>query len=227
MNIPQYIRNKIYSLFSNENVFFSQEGEDVILRTIFPKKHNGFYVDVGAHDPYYLSNTCYFYLKGWNGINIDVNPSTLGKFKKARSRDVNLECAVGLSNKKHFYYMFDKPEVDTLSEPIAHELISNRKHKVKLLRKVPMRTVSLKSILSKYLKKKQSIDFLSVDVEGSELEVLKSNDWHLFRPEILLVEQHGFDALNRSGSRISNYLKTKKYRLFAKTISTVFYRNCQ
>lgn len=145
MSVQNYLRNKIFSFFSYENVFFSQEGEDIILRTIFLNKSKGFFVDVGAHDPIYLSNTYYFYLNGWRGINIDINPSAIEKFNRVRPEDINLKCAVGLSSKR-FYYMFDKPAVNTVSETIGHELITNPKHKVRLVKKIVVNIVPLKNI---------------------------------------------------------------------------------
>ena len=55
---------------------YSQEGEDMVLRSFFEgqKNYKGFFVDVGAHHPYRFSNTLHFYKKGWRGINIDPQP---------------------------------------------------------------------------------------------------------------------------------------------------------
>lgn len=75
---------------------YAQEGEDLLLRRIFEHKHNGFYVDIGAHHPFRFSNTYLLYKRGWRGINVDAMPGSIKLFAKFRPRDVNLECGVGL-----------------------------------------------------------------------------------------------------------------------------------
>ncbi len=65
---------------------FSQEGEDMLLRSIFVDKSTGFYVDVGAYHPQRFSNTNHFYLAGWRGINIDAMPGSMEPFHQFRPR---------------------------------------------------------------------------------------------------------------------------------------------
>ena len=73
---------------------YSQEGEDLILHRVFENQNTGFYVDVGAHHPVRFSNTYFFYLRGWSGINIDAAPGSIRKFAWKRRRDLNLEAAL-------------------------------------------------------------------------------------------------------------------------------------
>src|SRR5690606_27350082 len=79
-------------------VAYSQEGEDLLiyklLRLEEQRQHDGYYVDVGAHDPFRYSNTAIFYRLGWTGINVDPRPGMATIFGKARPRDTNLEIAV-------------------------------------------------------------------------------------------------------------------------------------
>src|ERR1700726_1466588 len=77
------------------NLAYSQDGEDMILRRLFERQKSGFYVDVGAHHPYRFSNTCYFYRRGWRGINIDPNPEAIAAFRRDRPHDINV--CVGVS----------------------------------------------------------------------------------------------------------------------------------
>src|SRR3989344_4572766 len=72
---------------------YSQSGEDMILRSIFDDKKEGFYVDVGAFHPKLYSNTYYFYKRGWRGINIEPNPGANFGIRKG---DINLKCGIGL-----------------------------------------------------------------------------------------------------------------------------------
>ena len=73
---------------------FAQEGEDMILKRIFEGVRSGFYIDIGAFHPSKFSNTYYFYLRGWSGINIDPQPGVKSLFDKMRPRDINLELAI-------------------------------------------------------------------------------------------------------------------------------------
>ena len=88
----------------------------------------------------------------------------------------------------------------------------------------------LAQILDSYLPKGQEIDFLSVDVEGRDLDVLKSNDWSRYIPLCILVEIHsgpdqkeGFSFNEVLTSEIAQYLQPKGYSVFAKTMNTVFF----
>ena len=84
----------IMYLKSHAGTYYSQEGEDIILRHIFGDQTKGFYVDVGAHHPKRFSNTCYFYDRRWQGINLDTLPGSMWFLQKLRPRDKNLEIAI-------------------------------------------------------------------------------------------------------------------------------------
>src|SRR6476646_9082307 len=75
--------------------FYSQTGEDAILAHLLFGHDPGFYVDVGAFHPILYSNTCYFYQRGWMGINIEPTRGRIDLFKRERPRDISLACAVG------------------------------------------------------------------------------------------------------------------------------------
>ena len=82
-------------LFQSHNSY-SQEGEDMVLRSFFEGKKNykGFYIDVGAHHPYRYSNTLYFYKKGWCGINIEPTPGAIKTFNFFRRRYININFGI-------------------------------------------------------------------------------------------------------------------------------------
>lgn len=96
--VPPDLRFKAVSLKHSFTRFkrfhYSQNGEDIIVPKSFPRGYTGFYVDVGAHHPYRISNTYKLFRSGWHGINIDTNPDTIKLFKKARPRDINLSVGV-------------------------------------------------------------------------------------------------------------------------------------
>jgi hypothetical protein len=88
--------NRFMSLFRYGGLrgHFSQYGEDVFLHKFFRGKKTGFYIDVGAHHPFQLSNTAYLWLGGWNGVNVDASEEAIVLFEKVRPMDENIHAAV-------------------------------------------------------------------------------------------------------------------------------------
>ena len=153
---------------------FSQEGEDLVLRRFLEGRKTGFYVDVGAHHPRRFSNTCYFYETGWQGINIDPSASAIEEFDKARPRDINLCLGIAESPGDLTYYIFDEPALNTFDEALKREREANTSYRV--VRKTKVTVDRLDNVLGRKLPKGCAIDFMSVDVEGLDLQVLRSND---------------------------------------------------
>ncbi len=204
---------------------FSQEGEDMILRNLFAKKINlrqsGFYVDVGAHDPFLFSNTCFFYRLGWRGINIDAMPGSMQRFERIRKRDINLEEAVASKSSSLTFYAFNEPALNTFSTELAEERLKLPKYKLTM--KANIQTRTLESILGSSLPKNQSIDFLTVDVEGLDLDVLKSNNWQKYRPTVVLAESYSRRMDDILTDPIYSFLTGNGYYLFAKTVNTMIF----
>ena len=188
--LPRGLKRKLREALLGKDWYsamsFSQFGEDVILRQYFRKKKNGVFVDVGAYQPVSLSNTYYFYLKGWRGINIEPNPKGIEEFKKMRPEDTNLMMGVSTEAAELDYHMLDdKPYENSFSlDQVGGRGNSNDVHKV-----VKIKVDRLDSILQEHLKGVQP-DFFSIDVEGLNLEVLQSNDWEKIRPKVVLIEKH-------------------------------------
>ncbi len=200
---------------------YSQEGEDMILRRIFERKRRGFYVDIGAHHPKRFSNTYYFYRKGWRGINIDATPGSMSKFRKMRSRDINLEVAISDKKQQLLFYIFNDPALNTFDEKLAK--LRDGKNGYKIINKIYLQTYTLEEVLDKYLPPGTEIDFLSIDVEGLDFQVLKSNNWSKYRPRVVLVEILKSSLSDLLNSDVVNYMKKIEYEIFAKTFNTVFF----
>ncbi|MCK5474502.1 MAG: FkbM family methyltransferase [Candidatus Aenigmarchaeota archaeon] len=225
--IPEKIKRKLKK--HSDNWFdgyatksYSQEGEDMILRRIFEYSKPGFYVDVGAHHPKRFSNTYYFYKKGWSGINIDAMPNSMKSFNKLRPKDKNIESAISDERKKMTYYIFDEPAVNTLDPQMVDKGI---KDGYKLIKKQKIITKTLKDILLDTIPKNKKINFMNIDVEGFDLQVIKSNDFNIFRPEYILVEMHGTKVENIQNTEIYKLLNKKNYAFFGKTILTLIFKD--
>lgn len=201
---------------------YSQEGEDQILRRLFESRSNGFYVDVGAHHPQRFSNTFHFYRRGWSGINIEPNPDAIALFQRHRPRDINL--CVGIANRDGSmpYYVFDEPALNTFDRALSEHRIVNTAYKLVAEKQIKVRPLA--AILADNLGG-HSVDFMSVDVEGFDLEVLQSNDWNRFRPTYLLVESRDADLANLSADPVQTFALAEGYRLIAKTVSTLIYQD--
>jgi FkbM family methyltransferase len=131
-----------------------------------------------------MSNTCAFYNKGWRGINIEPNPISFKAFRKHRPLDININLAIDkVENEVLFNCLEELSGIDDESY-----LFKGRKTHIKQCR---VKAVPLNKILSEHVPKDIIIDFMSVDCEGHDIEVLLSNDWTVFRPRALLVEDHG------------------------------------
>lgn len=202
-------------------ISYAPDGEDIILRNMLRGTNAGFYVDVGAYHPTRFSNTKQLYQSGWSGINIDSMPGSMGSFNKERPRDTNLEIAI--SDKKEIltYRIFTEQAYNTLSDEQTKKC-TEAGHK--MIKEVKLQVSPLSDILDKYLPKKRSIDLLTIDVEGLDLNVLRSNNWNLYRPKVIAIEEIGFNAENPRESEIFDFLKERGYRLEVATPKTIFFR---
>lgn len=218
-----HIRNLHITRFHTKS--YAIQGEDLILRELFEYAKSGFYVDVGAHHPFRFSNTYLFYKVGWRGLNIDAMPNSMKLFNRFRPRDINIECGVAFNGGggSMIYYSFNEPALNGFS-PILKTKYDNHPlyHLIDEI-SVPVR--SLESILDEYLPQETYIDFLSVDVEGLDLEVLKSNNWDKYRPKVVVIECWDSDLKNIKYTDIYTFLTAHNYKLFAKTIYTLFFRS--
>lgn len=201
-----------------DKYYFSQSGEDAILEKIFYKKlrakNPGFYVDVGAYHPYKDSNTYLFYLNGWRGINIDARPGSMKPFNACRPRDINLENGVGISEGHHIYYLIDNNStMNSFSKQNLIEL--GMDHLIK--KEISLKVSPLRSILGQYARHFKKIDFLNIDAEGMDYEIILSNDWQKYRPEVIAVEMKCVD-LEIMNNNTAKYLINLDYIAIAKTV---------
>lgn len=199
---------------------YGQDGEDLILDRLLERQAQGFYVDVGAHHPVRFSNTYMFYKRGWCGINIDAMPGSMKKFERVRPRDINVECGVAGSAGKLMYYRFNEPALNTFD---AAEAQLKNKPPYQLLDVVEVTVARLDTLLERHLPVGQEIDFLSVDVEGKDEEVLRSNDWSRYRPRFILAETLRTDMLGMSECPVVRLLLSVGYKPVAKVYNTSFF----
>jgi FkbM family methyltransferase len=220
--IPKKYRSKIYAVFikpftKKYKASYAQSGEDMILNNILTGISKGFYIDVGANNPYVQSNSQFFYTKGWRGINIDALPGSMKHFNKVRPKDINVEIPISNEETVLKYYMFECPFYNTFSEELAKNTTE------KLIGTKELKTQKLSQILDKYHVPAE-IDFLTIDVEGWDLKVLESNNWEKYRPKVIVVEHEIVrNPADICKTDIGKYLIDLKYIYFCNTLAVYFF----
>ncbi|HWB13512.1 MAG TPA: FkbM family methyltransferase [Pirellulales bacterium] len=160
-------------------VSYAQNGEDVLLNRALKGQSDGFYIDVGANDPVAGSVTKLFYDRGFRGINIEPG-GVFDKLARARPRDINLRLALSDREGERTFYEF--PECDGLSTLSAQVRAGQNRRCVERTAAV----ATLADVCEKYVR--GAVDFLKIDVEGHEREVIAGANWRRWRPRIVLVE---------------------------------------
>lgn len=220
---------KLYNFYRDKiigwrSIYYSAFGEDAVVSAILNNKKNGFYVDVGAFHPEKYSNTKFFSKHlNWTGINIEPNQENYKLFLKRRKKDINLNLGVHLNESTLHYHRFIDGLYNTFDLETKNDLV---KKGVELIGVDEIKVLPLKKILAEYLPANQAIDLLNIDVENLDLEVLKSNDWNKYRPEIIIIEDHELDRIGIDGnSKIVNFLKEQGYKLDSKCKFSLIFKN--
>jgi FkbM family methyltransferase len=185
------------------SISWSQAGEDIALLNVFKSKKFGTYIDIGAHHPSRFSVTRHLYQLDWNGVNVDANQELIEEFERHRSRDHNLCAAVGLET-SYTFTIFEETAISTLNSDWRKKFLeeSNRISKT-----IEIEGRKLRSILDDF-QPREAIDLLSIDAEGSDLQVLQSLELDTLDksrfPKWLLLE---------ADPPVSNALKTPAVKL--------------
>ena len=206
-----YLKNRCFL----KRKTYSMDGEDIEIVKYFDNKKNGFYVDVGSYHPIERNNTMLLYNKGWEGINIDISDFSIKLFDQLRSRDINLNLAV--SKNEGEIEMYFQKKLSQLSTIKKEQIKKSFQGEVKI-KKIISKTLT--SILDETKFANKKIDFLDIDVEGADMDVLGSLDFEKYSPELICIE---VIEENNEDSDIFNFLKIKEYkRIWSGVFSHIF-----
>ena len=189
---------------------YSFNGVDLIIDYIFKNKKNGFYLDVGAQHPVSNNNTYLLFKKGWNGINIDLDKKNIDLFKIARPKDINLNYAISDVKKEvDLFFYHESSPINTLSKNVS----SFQKAKVKEIKKI--QTKVLNDVLND-INLQNHIDYMNIDVEGYEDQVLKGFNIQKFKPSVVSIEYLDLNMkkLEFRNNDINNLLNSDLYKYF-------------
>jgi FkbM family methyltransferase len=196
---------------------YSQCGEDLIVDYIFKLRGIDLptYIDIGAHDPFYLSNTAKFYDRGCKGINIEANPDLIQAFYTFRPNDINLNIGISDEEGSLDFYIMEDNTLSTFSKEECDFMVSNGKA-FSRVQKIKLATLS--QILNQNFAGNFP-DFLSIDVEGMDFQILKSIDFKKAFPKIICCEAAEYSPIGTGDRReeIISLLETNGYYEYANT----------
>jgi len=210
---------RVYLLYIKHKTFFvkktySEWGEDLFIVKYLKNLNKGFYVDIGAYHPFFLSNTQLLFKKNWEGINIDINPTSIEIFNDARPSDYNINAAISNRNKKYINY-YTKNMINLLSTTIIGSAKMSFLNNNFMIRRA--KCCKINDIIAKTKFKNKKIDFINIDTEKSEVDVLKSLNFNKYKPKLICIEIHLKDknhyALPLKSHPTYLYLKRKRYKI--------------
>jgi len=214
---------------------YSQFGEDVIIAHLFAQlgitKPN--YLDIGANEPKFISNTYYFYERGSRGVLIEPNPYLFNRLQRVRPGDIVLNMGVGLNETAEAdFYVFPAycNGMSTFSKLEAthwQEVGLKGVGKIKIEKVLKIKLIPVNTIFNTYFSDKQ-LNLLSIDVEGLDLDILKSMDFEKYRPDVICVETLKYDNQQNGykNTPIIDFMLARRYTVYADTrVNTIFCRN--
>lgn len=196
-------------------------GEDRLIESLLKTQisYNGFYIDVGCNDPRFLSNSFLFYRRGWRGICIDANKRLINKYQRIRPRDVAVCALISDSTEERTFYELTNNVLSTTETQFLDEYLAEGQQVISEKRIQPQ---SLTHILDHY-KAPVVFDFLSIDAEEHDIQVLKSLDFSKYTPRLIIVEDETFDPAFPTQNQIYQFLSHKQYKLAGSILKNVYY----
>ena len=163
---------------------YAQRFEDFHLWRCFDGQPTGFYVDIGGGHPVYDNVSFAFYLAGWHGIVAEPNPALAALSRAVRQRDVLYEGLCGAAPGQATLYL--QREFHGLSTTIAEHAETAAKEVGRTAEAVTLPMTTLAALCEAHAP--ATFEFLKVDVEGAEADVLRGADFARFRPKVIVVE---------------------------------------
>ncbi len=201
---------------------YSAFGEDRLILKLVGARTDGFYVDIGCHHPIDYSNTYALYRRGWRGLAVDADPEAIAAFAHHRPEDKAIHCALGSRPGAVTLHLFNDRSMNTMDEASFRAFLA--KPKKRHIGDLTVECRRLDDLLAQEMPPGRAIDFLNVDCEGADLDILESNDWRRFRPGLIAVEDLGLDLARLEESGIYRLLRSQGYRLDSQLRLTSIYR---
>lgn len=216
--------------YHSSKTSWAQQGEDLIIDFIFTWQLGcafPSYLDIGANHPSILSNSYYFYKKGCRGVNIEPDPNLIEHIRSCRPADINLNIGIGKVESELDFYRMSQSTLNTFSKETADDYKTNKQFGYpEIIGVDKVKVLPINDILEKYFKATTDY-FISIDVEGLDLEIVKSIDYEKYRPKIICVETLVYtrDGLLDKQHEIIDFILSKGYSCYADTsVNSIFVR---
>jgi hypothetical protein len=209
MKIIKYLSIFLKSL-THKKISYSYGGVDSLVNNIFKNIDKGFYVDIGCGHPVKNNNTYLLNKKGWHGINIDLDNENINLFDIYRPSDENISTAISDKiGKEDLFFYHSKSAINTINKKTA----DYQKARVSSIKKI--KTNTLNNVLNNSKYNNLEIDFLSIDIEGSEFLALKNFDFNKYNPKVIVVEHLDLTlpALEIKNLNINTAINSDIYKL--------------
>lgn len=228
-NFIRKVVNKI--LLPHSRISYSQSGEDIIVDYLLRKNNveKPYYLDIGANHPKEINNTYYFYLRGCKGVCVEANPLLAVKLQKSRPNDRVIAKGIGIDNSPEMDFYVFEGKYDGLSTfsktDAAHwSEVGIKEHgKINHTKVIQVPLISINTVLTELCDKIP--DFISLDIEGLDMEILKTMDFNKFRPVVFCIETLLYDREQREykNQDLIKYMISNGYKVYADTnINTIF-----
>src|SRR5262249_6422564 len=162
---------------------YAQNLEDYHLDLLFAGQDTGTYVDVGGGHPVADNVSFWFYLRGWHGLVVEPQQRLADLYAHVRPRDTVAACLAGREDGEREFYAVEK--LHGLSTTVKEHAMHSRKFGVDF--KTMRRPVRALKALCKQAELTR-VDFLKIDAEGAEADVLAGRDFSTLRPRLLVIE---------------------------------------
>jgi FkbM family methyltransferase len=171
---------------------YAQLYQDLWVLSETGRKRGGFFIEIGAFDGVTLSNSYLLEKKfGWTGILVEPNPVLAARIRRSRRATLCTLPVDGASGKDvTMMFVSDFPELSSMQENAAKDhLADHRKNGTEVIQ----RTISLNDLLAEHSAPLE-IDFISIDTEGNEPDILSTFDFDRYRVQLFCVEHNDTDA---------------------------------
>jgi len=188
---------------------FSQHGDDYIAWQLLGKKSKGIVIEIGAFDGRHLSNSYSFDLMGWETICVEPNPKIYSILKEQRPNALTIEGAI-VSDDAIKSIEFYAEEIGVLSGCVLDEddlkrRYANRSMEYSSPTKIEVPAYTLNKVLQRHNLNNQTIDIISIDVEGFEIEVLKGFDMNKTQVNLFIIEGNTIEERQEILNYFSSY----------------------
>lgn len=231
-NIASY-RCSIPTILAAQVKYYGQYAEDLIIQSLLkatlPEKYETRkikYLDIGANHPINMSNTWLLYCDGMTGTLVEPNPDMFEDLISIRPNDVLIQGAIGTQQDidRASLFVSNRHELSSLNKEFIQEYNETRKFDDNI-KEIDVRLFDINQIIEEHYQE-HGIDFLNIDVESLDFEILETMNFDKYKPKVICIEPSDcFSHLDnhKNSDRINKFLQHYSYHLVAETSANMIF----